>query len=396
MRLKSAPADFVVVERLGLSLARSGPWAVYRVQKVGKTTLNVQIRLASELGLGRGQVIFPALKDKNAAAVQHLSLPAGLPAELGGEGYVGKRIGYLDRPLTPTDLVGNRFSLCVREISQSEAEQLQSAMILLQDRGMPNYFDQQRFGSYVEGWGFMGKTILQRDAEGAVYAYLCRPFIGDPRAISRFKERARALWPDWAAMMAEAPRPSNYRSVLTYLIDHPDGYRKALNLIPQRLLSIYLSAYQSYLWNQIAAELVMEMRQGGTNDGPTVEVLDQRLPVYAKMSQRNTTAWADYQLPLPSHTARYDRRAEPMVEALLKEDGFVLNDLKARILKQAYVTKNSRPLLVFPRRVVVGDIVDDERYSGRHKIQVAFDLPRGSYATLVLRVAEALGDHMER
>jgi len=391
MRLKTVPTDFVVIEQLSQALRGAGPWAVYRLQKVNRTTVEVQTRLAREVNLPRAKVIFPALKDKNAATMQHLSLPAGLSGTLSGEGFKAERIGYLDRPLTPSDLAGNRFSMCLRDLDLLEVERLREVVSQLSRSGMPNYFDQQRFGSYVEGWGFIGKTILQRDAEGAIYAYLCRPFVGDPRAVSRFKEQSRKLWPDWTAMMAEAPRPSNFRSVLTYLIDHPEGYRKALNLIPQRLLSIYLSAYQSYLWNSIAAELIFEMTGVAENSNPFVEIAGERLPLYQQLSDRTGSQWRDYRLPLPSHAARYGR-IKPLVDELLSSEGFVLNDLKARILKTAYVTKNERAILVFPRHVSAGTADTDERFPGRHKVQVAFDLPRGSYATLVIRVVATLAD----
>lgn len=50
-----------------------------------------------------------------------------------------------------------------------------------------------------------------------------------------------------------APRPSNLRSVLTFLCDHPRDFRRALNLVIPRVLSLYLTTYQSALWNRIAA-----------------------------------------------------------------------------------------------------------------------------------------------
>ncbi|MBM3188112.1 MAG: tRNA pseudouridine(13) synthase TruD, partial [Chloroflexi bacterium] len=42
MRIKALPEDFVVEEQVRLNPADSGPWAVYRVRKVGLTTLEVQ------------------------------------------------------------------------------------------------------------------------------------------------------------------------------------------------------------------------------------------------------------------------------------------------------------------------------------------------------------------
>ena len=105
--------------------------------------------------------------------------------------------------------------------------------------GLPDYFGRQRFGSYAPGQGFVGKKILERDVEGALRAYLSQPFRGDPPSVRAFKSLAREHWGEWELLFEAAPRPSNPRSVLTFLKDHPTDFRKALNLVTPRLLSLW-------------------------------------------------------------------------------------------------------------------------------------------------------------
>lgn len=89
---------------------------------------------------------------------------------------------------------------------------------------------------------------------------------------------------------------------------------------------------------------------------------------------------------MPHHRAAYPN---PMVaaaaESVLKAEGLSLNDLKARILTKAYLSRHQRALLLHPDQVEVDGPVDDERFPGRRKLVVKFTLPRGAYATLVIR-----------
>ena len=392
MRIKAVPGDFAVTERADLALSPSGPWAVYRVDKVGMTSLQVQMRMAEQLGLPRDKVVFPALKDRQSIATQFACLPTGQSERIEGAGYGAQRIGYRSRPLGPADLRGNAFSIIVRDLSEQGASDLRRGLLRLATSGLPNYFDEQRMGSYAPRWGYIGKAILQRDAESALRAYLARPFLGDPRRVRAFKQEAQSLWPDWRAMMAAAPRPSNFRSVLTYLIDHPLGYRRALNLIPQRVLSIYLAAYQSYLWNRIVgAYLGQAYADYGTRTALLV-VAERSLPVHADLAPDLEASLAAEQIALPNHRATYrSSTLRGIVSDTLRDEGLGLPDLKARILQRAYLPSGQRSVLLVPEELDVSDPAPDDR-SGQCMLRVRFSLPRGSYATLVLNAAGALLD----
>ena len=390
MHLKILPGDFVVEERARLALQDRGPWAVYRVRKVNLTTLEAQTRLARALGLPRKQVILPALKDKEAITYQFACLPADQPAKIEEERLSAQRLGFRATPLGVADLLGNRFTLIIRDLSPAEAERLAEGLAMCAQRGLPNYFAEQRFGSLVPGGEYPGRAILRRDAEAALRAHFTQPFVGDPPGVRAFKRRAAALWPDWRALMDAAPKPSNFRSVLTYLIDHPQGYRHALNLIPQRLLSLYLAAYQSALWNRIAAAYVQEFCTAQSIPWRPLVIAEQTLPIPYGLTEDQVAQLRAQRLALPSHQARFPSPLEPLVRRVLAEEGLALPDLKARILAKAYLPKGERTLWLLPEEMTVAEPCPDVRFPGRHALRVSFALARGSYATLVVQAAAAL------
>lgn len=388
MRIKAVPGDFVVEERAALHLQTAGPWAVYRVRKVGLTTLSGRTRLAAALGVAESAVSLPALKDKDAVSIQYATLPPGLPERVELEGLTAERLGYRAQSLSSADLRGNAFTIVLRDLDAAEAGRLAVRLAQMARDGLPNYFHTQRFGSRTAAGEFIGKAILRRDAEAACKLYLTAPFAGDRRPVRAFKRQAAALWPDWAAMFAVAPRPSNYRSVLTFLVGHAQDYRKALNLIPQRTLSLYLAAYQSDLWNRIAGAYLQEVCAAARVPLGSLEIAGRRLPVYEALPPALRAELGRVQVPLPEARAVYRSEAlARLAAAVLAEEGLTQEALKARILQKAYLTRGSRALLLAPEDVRVEAPAPDERYRGRLALRVAFVLPPGSYATLVVEAA---------
>lgn len=76
-----------------------------------------------------------------------------------------------------------------------------------------------------------------------------------------------------------------------------------------------------------------------------------------------------------------------MAEHALAEEGLTLYDLKVRILKKAYLPRGNRALLFFAEDASALPTEPDELFAGRSKrLTLCFTLPRGSNATLVLRL----------
>ncbi len=388
MRFKSSPEDFIVEEVVHLPAEPGNAYTVYRLQKQGITTLQAQARLAAALGLPPSAVAFPALKDKAAQATQYGTVRGSGPAHIAGPGFQAERIGTSTRPLAPRDLLGNRFTAVLRDLSAEQAGRIPLQVERLNRCGFPNYFDQQRFGSRAPGHDWMGKRILLWDAEGALRAHLSQPFVGDPPRVRAFKSEAKQHWGEWRYLLQQAPKPSNFRSVLTFLVDHPQDYRKALNLVTPRLLSLYLAAYQSLLWNRLAARyLCASLEEENVRLTGALEVAGETLPFYGELPLPLLDQLKGVQVPLfHQRLVVSDPTLAALSETVLAEEGMQREDLKARLLQRAYLARGARRLLVFPHELEIGEVGADKAAPNRHKLTISFVLPPGSYATLMLRL----------
>ncbi|HOU13698.1 MAG TPA: tRNA pseudouridine(13) synthase TruD [Anaerolineae bacterium] len=379
MRIKHIPEDFQVEEHIHLPGDR-GAYAYYRVEKRDMSTLAVRDRLAARLKLTPSMVVFPALKDASAVAIQYASVRKRGPEQIKDKGFVAQRVQWGPRALQPKDVLDNRFTVVARDLSAEEALTLTDALRKLEAEGLPNYFDEQRFGSWTAN-GFIGKAILLRDAEQVVRLYLEEPMLGDPADIREFKALVKSHWGQWGFLLHQAPRPSNLRSVITYLKDHPHDYGKTVNLIQDRLLSIYLAAYQSWVWNHIAARCL----ERAVPVSPTLDIVNTPFPLPA--SHEVPGSVRALEIDLPRLTARYEGEVGEAAEAVFAVEGLTLHDFKARILRRVYLAKGERAVWFAPADVAISEPFADEYAPGRQAITVNFTLQSGCYATLVMKAA---------
>ena len=382
MRIKRVPEDFRVEEEIALPGGERGAYAYYRVEKRNLSTLAVRDRLAARLKVTPSALVFPALKDSSAEAIQYASVRKRGPDQINDRGFTAQRVQWGSRSLHPKDVLGNRFSVVVRDLAEEDVPGLAEALPRLEAEGLPNYFDEQRFGS-ISAKGFIGKAILLRDAEQVVRFYLEEPMRGDPADVREFKVLVKTHWGQWGFLLHQAPRPSNFRSVITYLKDHPHDYRKAANLIQDRLLSIYLSAYQSWVWNHITARYLESL--GSTSFA--VEIVDVPFPL-PEASALSDAARA-LEIDLPRLTARYEESVGEAASAVFETEGLTLHDFKARILRRVYLAKGERVVWFKPTAVEVSAPYPDEYTPGRQAVTVHFTLQSGCYATLVMKAAAA-------
>jgi tRNA pseudouridine13 synthase len=270
----------------------------------------------------------------------------------------------------------------VRDLAPEEAGRLRARIGEVVRGGVPNYFDTQRFGSARGSGEFAVKHLLRGDNEGALRLALAVPTQEDRRRQREIREALHRNWGHWTACHRALPKCSE-RSVVAYLEAHPDGFRRAFELIDRNLRNLYCSAYQSHLWNRVLARLV-RARVGA--DAIELPYGLGAFAFYESLPPAAVEELRSISIPAPRHNLQIARpELARLFERVFEEEGVLQKDFRLRGMQDTYFKRGNRPALVFPEGLTAEADAPDELNPGRRRATLRFALPRGSYATIVVK-----------
>ena len=148
--LRSAPADFRVIEDLGFGPDGVGEHVFVRLEKTGANTAWVAEGLARFCGVAPMAVSYAGMKDRNAITEQTFSVHLPGKATPAFEQLALEQVRILEvtrhsRKLNRGALKGNRFEISVRAV-EGDLGALDARVAQVASQGVPNYFGEQRFG----------------------------------------------------------------------------------------------------------------------------------------------------------------------------------------------------------------------------------------------------------
>lgn len=366
-RAKASAEDFRVEEWFsGSGLVRepsSGYVPVYRVEKRGIDTMHMAKEISRVL---KSRVSYGGLKDSRAVAVQYVtptSVRSARPERISKERFTAELVGYVPRPLTRASVMGNRFETVLRDCCEEIGDRIEEALGAARGRRVPNYFGLQRFGVSGPGTHLVGKAMVKGDFEGALDVILgFRPGkAGEAPPLKRGQDVERAV-------AGEVDR-------------HPGDWIGALRAVPVRLRRLYVQAYQSYIFNRslsraMAAGEDISSYQKGDN---WAEVSGGGLITsYAKSAKAVPEGDATPLIQVAGYAYRnYGSRFDAYVEETLEAEGvspgqFFLEEMQEASAEGGF----RRPHLA------VGET--SWKVEGS-TAKLAFTLPKGEYATVLLR-----------
>jgi len=330
-RIKEDDEDFVVEELPLYPALGVGDHAYLRVEKRGITTYEAIARVARALGVSPKSVGFAGLKDAHAVAVQTLSVEHVTIAACEAALASIDRVRLLDAKLHRNKikmghLRGNRFVLRIRGCVEGAAARARAILDELARVGCPNVYGAQRFGNRADN-----------DAVG--------------RLLVRGEFRA-------ACELADAD----------------------LRKKPRSLVRLYVSAYQSALFNKIVAARMPHLARLESGD---LAYLHDRGAVFSVADAAAEQPRADRFEISPSAplfgTKVLIAGGEPgdRERALLAEEGLERSMFHVEGIGE--FTGERRPMRIPVEGAEVRDVPGDAS-----AIEVRFNLPRGSYATVVL------------
>lgn len=374
-KVKSRPEDFEVEELTEFAPA-SGPFALYRLTKRGMGTLEAVQSIARRWKFPRHAISFGGLKDRHAVTHQWLTIHRGPRRDLQQESFSLTYHGQANRAFESSDITANRFRIVLRDIADDSASGMTAAIARVRQFGVPNYFDDQRFGSLGESGEFIAKPWCLGDYERAAWLAIVDRNVHDRPRVRDEKNLLQQYWGDWELLSRKLPE-SPHRGLFRHLAEHPTDFRRAITFLPADLRSLYLAAFQSAIWNDILAEWLREQLPGECLKPLTVG--HQSLLTWAEIPPGSSRELTQLTLPLPS--ARLHLEPGPLLdlyERVVSRYGLALRELRVKYPRDSFFSKGDRAAAIIPRDLSV-------KMAGSATATLDFSLARGAYATMVVK-----------
>lgn len=404
MTIRRTPQDFRVEEilrpdttqALRPSSSRDAAHAVYALTKTSLTTLEAVAKLAKALNVKVGAIEYAGLKDKHAVTIQHVSVRVtsgaaarALPDHTTTDVVESTRLGFLPRHLSAADIDRNRFTIIVRDLSEAASTEMDARAAALTSApstlAIINYFGDQRFGSARAGEGFIAPHLVRGEFEQALRLAIATPARKDSK---RVKETARAIagaWGRWHSLVESLPRSPNKRAI--EVLAAGGSFRDAFAALPYFFQQMCVEAYQSLLWNVVARRMVEQLAGPAAHESPApiLKADDTFGELLFPGAAQLPSTWRDLEIPTLAPEVAAVAPWADAVTAVLADEGLTLAQLEIPGLRRPAFRAAPRPLVVSAAAFELLPAESDELSPKRLKRTLRFDLPRGAYATIVLR-----------
>lgn len=377
--IKETAEDFKVTEIPLYLPCGEGEHAYLEIEKRGLTTLEAVRRIARNLGISDRDIGYAGLKDSRGITRQTLSIPRVATDRLLALSLPGITILSANRhrnKLKTGHLAGNSFSIRVREVESDAREKAAEILAILCRRGVPNYFGSQRYGGLGNSH-LIGKALLRGDFKGAIAA-----IIGEP-AMVRDPQWRQAVETYHQGNLSESLElfPGHCRTereVLQRLLRRPEAYERALDAVSPRLKKLYLSAYQSSLFDRILEQRLSTLDK--VAEGDLAYRHDNGACFLVEDSTAEEQRARDFEIsptgPMFGCKMKLpEGKPREAEEKVLQDEALTLADFN--LTGGLRMEGERRPLRVPLQNLSLA--MDDEG------LTLNFSLPRGVYATTVLR-----------
>lgn len=372
MKIKEKPEDFVVEEVQTVTHTKDD-CVVFTLEKINWDTMRVVKVLARILGISQKRVGYAGLKDKRAVTRQKVSL-FGVPAEqLEAVRSKIHQVRIFD--IEKGDRIrlgshrGNAFDILIREAVFTPD------MLKKVSQGFPNYFGVQRFGEARPITHEVGRELIKGNFEKAAFIFLAKPYKKEKHYAVR-----KELWEtqDFERARKEYPLSLKYEQAMLNQIHA--GAKEAFKTLPKRLNTLFIHAYQAYLFNKIVKRRCEHVPAAVVEPGDVVISWIDGRKVVTIAGEHNLERIVKEGLsaaaPIVGYKTEVKGRMKGIAESLLEEEGITKEDFKMK----EFPSLSNRGTY----REILGKASDFSYRTEDEGVRLRFFLPKGQYATVFI------------
>jgi len=402
-KLRKTPEDFTVREISHLPIKQErGRFTIAEVTATNWETNLLVRELSNRLHISRQRVGFAGTKDKRAKTTRLMSfykIPPEKLSQVKISDVSIENIYVSDHSVKIGNLFGNEFKLTIRDINDdiNEKHIQKISSPIVETGGFPNFYGVQRFGVIRPITHLVGKYMVNGDFENAVMTYVANPIDGENEASYDLRKNLQKTR-DFAEALKTYPLQLNFeKAMLNKLVVNPDDFVGALKELPKNLLTMFVYAYQSYLFNKMVSErirLKLPLNQAIVGDVvlPIRKDLidEQEIPVSEqnidKVNAQIAKGKALVSGLLFGSDSNFSDGEMGEIEHRIIDDEKNLDPRDFIIPEIPYVSSSgSRRSLLAPLKNLDFKLVDDELHKGECALTLSFQLRKGCYATSLLR-----------
>lgn len=379
MKIKQLNEDFKVIELYDLNALKlkdeqkPKPYYYFILEKTNYSQIKAIEKVASVFSTSSKLINFAGTKDKNAITRQLISVYGINPntfeenLKFFNENVDDLKLEYIGQfksRLNLGDNIGNEFFITIRDLDKKDIIKAKNSIDQILKQGVLNYFDEQRFG-YAKNTHIVGKYILLNEVEKAYFEILTSIPDTPKENLVNFIQFIKSNWQqiktqdikiiDKALELIPIYLKDEKRG-LEHLKKHKNDFPGAFKKIHKKIRTLYINAYQSYLFNE------------------TIKLL----------KSKNLICNYKY-LELINKDTKLDSNIKPLIEKLLEKDGLSLENFKLKSMPELKIRPALREILIEVKDLKIIEEGKDELNEGKLKIVVKFKLQSGAYATNVVK-----------
>ncbi len=345
---------------------------LYLLEKHNIDSNHAVIEIKKQSGL---KLRIMGIKDAKAETSQYASCEQtrNLPKYLTTHKTKLTLLGFLRTPLSKSALIGNSFKIKINLTSDSNIHPF-----LLELNKIANFYGLQRFGSERMVTHLVGKALLERNYNKAIEYLLSYTSKYDSKFSKEIRERSRDP-KNYQKLIQILPKGMDLeRLILSTLVKGKDSIA-VIRSIPINIRRLFVQAYQSYIFNKcLSNALLCNEDIQKCKDGDLCFEIEKPL-VFGKIRKFREGVDSNNDVTPAIRLVGYNyqpgkNRFDHITKRILAEENisptaFYLKDLQELSLQMGFRQTS----------------LCCSEFSHFDMLELLFKLPKGSYATTLLR-----------